>query len=134
MTTFLSFGPGPRAKDHPVAMVRTRPAIVTDYGKARVKALCILGMYGGEPLSVKDYNRVEFDAWFAKDAKTPPAKIAAVFFDIARRTGATPEAVGMLRQLGCAVSAKEEKDMVTIKTNHASAAFGARNRRNRRLT
>jgi hypothetical protein len=71
-------------------------------------------------------HRLEFDAWFAPDARTPPEKLAQVYHQFARRLGATPEVLEVLRQLKVDI---DEKEISTMTTKAAADAprptFGA---------
>jgi hypothetical protein len=122
---FLSFGPGLRPK-FVGAVYHDHAAIVTDYGKTRVQHL---RLYGGEDLGlVLDLvyvQRREFDAWYARDLKTPPARLVDLFYQHARRFGATPAAVETLRRL-INIPDEEAKKMNDIaKEQTLRPTFGA---------
>ena len=125
MTKILAFGPGPRSKGHAAPECRDHSALVLDHGRTEVTHLAL---FSGaiNPLRVVRTPRVEFDNWYKADPKTPPGSLAAIYHQHARRLGATPEALDVLRQF-VTISDQEYKTMSDIAkiATTAKPTFGA---------
>lgn len=125
MSAPLAFGPGEKARGHGLPEARDRCALALEYGKEAVRYVDASPCYAGA-VGVVSAHRREFDAWYRRDDRTPPAKVAQIIYQHARRLGATPEAVQFLRQF-VTISNEEAKTMTTTAENNAAAKpnFGA---------
>lgn len=124
MSAPLAFGPGKRSKEHPMPEARDRSALVIDYGRKGVTFVDASPAYERAPIAVTSVARVEFDNWYSPDKKTPPAKVAEIIKQHARRLGATPQAIEVLRQF-VSISKEEEKIMTAIAETTTKPNFGA---------
>ena len=116
------FKPGSRAQGHAVESIKTSlSALVLEYGSSTVKYMSSYDD-ASQPIGVVATPRKEFDAWFLPDPGTPPKALALIYHQYARRLGATPEAIAVLKRY-VNISDEEEREMV--KKVELRATFGA---------
>ena len=114
-TKLTTYGPGKRAREHPFPEYQDQTAIVLERNK---KTVTHLSLYSGMPmyLHVGRTATLEFDAWHEPTPNVPAIRIIDLFYQHARRLGATPEAVDVLRSVLSNLTDEECKTMVATAT------------------
>jgi hypothetical protein len=124
-TKLTTYGPGKRAKEHPFEGCRDHSAIVLERDK---KTVTHLGHYSDQPyyLHVGRTATLEFDAWHSPTPDVPPIRMIDLYYQHARRLGATQEAVDVLRSVLSNLT-EEECDQMVATANAAKEAAAPKN-------